>query len=135
MTPKKIYKRFEIGSTITASKIVLFLYDKERNRKMIVKSKTPFLARVTGIKVFKLGKVYLSSCGERSFTPTDTIALLEVRRGVMSKPLYVQGEDAQIANEEYVIPLLVNQFWSELAKEEMSKMSKEFTRDAKGRWK
>lgn len=131
-----------------------------KNRRKILKVRdiydrnfymdTKVLARVTGIKLFQEGVYrsevrYYDYTGYNDYSPTyldvdNTVIVYAIKLGYLNKEIFFNENDMEIVYEDLFfnknakdIPYKYN-YWSEHDRKELSRLSKCFDRDEKGRF-
>lgn len=99
----------------------------------------PRLGQVAGLAVRHDGKMEYSLNYEEGayFVSEGTHTFWQVKFGLMNKPICVQNDDIRLATVDEVedLPkLCVRNCWTDSMKQSMSKDSKNWGRDSKGRW-
>jgi len=147
-------RKFRIGQPVMVNlnHQVLADYDSENYRRVKrsvdwhghnIETNERVLAIITGVKLFQEG-YYNKGTSRGIFNPEDeyeapylsvheSITTWAVRLGYRNKEIYFFEKDMETIKSSSNIPYLYTG-WNDHYKEKMSKESKDWPRDAKGRW-
>ena len=109
-----------------------------------LKLDTPQQGQVVGLATRYDGKIispvthgYYDDYESNYFVPTKTHVFWHVKFGLLNKPVLVQAEDmrfATVGEVEDLPKLCVRGYWNDKMRQAISKDSKNWARDSKGRW-
>lgn len=153
MKHKFNYQQFDIGDWVKVRRRIHMISNhKERKNISLPGSPRPFFGRISGVKIFREGKIIwdrdnwdYDACGRYVFAHENTITCWEIRIGLLNKPIYALPEDIEFCTvqemESLELPIIKGDFKSswegpttERLKKNLSDDSKTWPRDEKGRW-
>jgi hypothetical protein len=147
------YKKFQIGQGVRVKAVVDSHWETstkylERSKKVIerMECSETTIGQITGVRRIVLGSIIEGSSGymgedyePNSFNPEKVIMVWEVRTGLTNKPILAYPEDLERVwlRMDMPVPILRSCaiVYSDVYRKAMSEDSKNWPRDAKGRWK
>ncbi len=139
---------YKIGDWVKVYKVIERHEDEDNNITFKSKEVKPFYAQITGATRRQEGKIHYHKYNHSYISEFDggyepgyldvknTVFVWKVRRGMTNKEIEVFEKDMNYMMNYafFKLPLRFNSEWTKEAREEMSKISKDFPRDEKGRW-
>ena len=143
MKTKFNYQQFDIGDWVNVNKkLVIISSGSERKKIDLPGSIKSIQGRISGVKVFRTGKISISYWSEdpTEFTHKSTITCWEIRIGLLNKPIHALPENIELCAisemENLELPVIAGRYytWSEQDRKSMREAIEDQPRDPGGRW-